>query len=141
MATPDEARKTFLAAVTRGDVDTIVALYHPDAVLEAPEGRFEGREGIASYYRAQLSPFDAALNVVAAYDTGDVGITEWVMEATHARALELPDGNMAPATGRHVRQRGVDVGIYANGLINTHRVYYDQIEALEQLGLLPGGEE
>jgi ketosteroid isomerase-like protein len=137
---PDEVRQTFLGAVSRGDVDTIVGLYHSDAVLEAPEGRFEGPDQVAEYYRTQLTPMDAELHVVATYDTDDTGVTEWVMEATNTGDLQFPDGSTVPATGRKVRQRGCDIAIYSDGRIVTHRVYYDNVEAMSQLGLLPGSE-
>jgi ketosteroid isomerase-like protein len=136
-----EIRQAFLAAVAAGDVDTIVGLYQPDAVLEAPEGRFEGREQIEQYFRAQLTPFDAKLNVVAVHDAGGTEIGEWVMEAVHTGELQLPDGTTMPATGKPVRQRGADVVVYSGGLISQQRVYYDNVEALAQLGLLPGGQE
>jgi ketosteroid isomerase-like protein len=141
MSEADQVRETFIAAVARGDVETIVGLYHPDAVMEAPEGRFEGKEQIEGYYRAQLSPMDAVLRVVAVHGEGDTLVGEWVMEATHARALGLPDGTVLPASGKRVTQRGADVASYQDGLIRTHRLYYDQLELLAELGLLPGGAE
>jgi ketosteroid isomerase-like protein len=135
-----ETRKKFLYAVSRGDVDMILDLYQPDAVLEAPEGRFEGREQIEQYYRAQLTPLDAELKVQAVHRDGNTEIGEWVMEATHTGDMQLPDGTTLAATGRQVRQRGVDVAVYVDGLVSQQRVYYDNVEALSQLGLLPGSE-
>ncbi|QSB14936.1 nuclear transport factor 2 family protein [Natronosporangium hydrolyticum] len=136
MRTADEIRKIFISAVATGDVAELVSLYQPDAVLEAPEGRYEGSAEIEAYFEAQLTPFDAALQLVATYDHREVAITEWVLEMTHVRPIELPTGEALPATGRHLRQRGVDVAELADGQFRYHRVYYDQRELLEQLGLI-----
>lgn len=51
-----------------------------------------------------------------------------------------PSETTVPATGRRVRQRGIDVAVLADGLIGRQRVYYDNVEAFSQLGLLPGAE-
>jgi hypothetical protein len=92
--------------------------------------------------RAQLLPFDAELDIVATYDTPETAVTEWVMSGTHTAPLELPDGGKVQPTGRQIRQRGIDVALLSpEGRFRHHRAYYDQLEALEQLGLLPAGEE
>ncbi|MEM9492907.1 MAG: nuclear transport factor 2 family protein, partial [Myxococcota bacterium] len=46
----------WVAAFNRGDVDTCVAAYHPDAVMEAkPMGTFRGRAAIDGFWRPFLA--------------------------------------------------------------------------------------
>jgi SnoaL-like polyketide cyclase len=42
-----------------------------------------------------------------------------------------------PATGKHVRVRACDIATVQNGVITSHRFYFDQMEFLGQLGLVP----
>jgi ketosteroid isomerase-like protein len=134
-------RQRFLEAVAGNDVAAVVACYRDDAVLVAPEGRYEGRDYIEAYYRPQFQAFpDGKLTVVGTHETGDTAIGEWSFAGTHKGPIELPGGTTVAPTGRAVRQRGADVAIVRDGLIAEHRVYYDQLELLEQLGILPALE-
>ncbi|MDQ4019216.1 MAG: ester cyclase, partial [Actinomycetota bacterium] len=51
--------------------------------------------------------------------------------------LQMPDGETIPATGKQIRVRGCDVATVENGRITSHRFYFDQMEFLSQLGLVP----
>jgi ketosteroid isomerase-like protein len=140
MSTPDEVRRRFIDAIVRGDLDGVVGCYRPDAVLVAPEGRYEGREQIEEFYRAQLAPFDAELTVLATYDSGDTGVQEWILRATQTDVFSLPDGTAVQPSDKQLSQRGMDVVVLADGQISEHRLYYDQVELMAQLGLLPTGQ-
>jgi ketosteroid isomerase-like protein len=41
------------------------------------------------------------------------------------------------ATGNRVRLRSCDAATVEDGLVTSHRFYYDQMEFLRQLGLTP----
>jgi ketosteroid isomerase-like protein len=134
----DEIRERFLAAVHASDVRGVLACYTADAVLVAPEGRYEGSDYIEAYYRQQFSAFsDLRLKLHAVHDVGDTGIAEWSFSGVNTGTLELPDGTVLPATGRRTTQRGADVAIIRDGRIGEHRLYYDQLELIAQLGVQP----
>lgn len=136
MSTPQDIRDEFLGAIGRADLEGVLNCYHPEAVLIAPEGRFEGRDGLASYFRLQFELFsDIRLAVTATWDTSDAAIAEWSVSATNTGAVPLPDGGTLPATGRHVTQRGADIALIREGRIREHRLYYDQVELFAQLEL------
>jgi steroid delta-isomerase-like uncharacterized protein len=140
MFTLHEVRDKAVAAVRRGDVAGLVATYHPDAVLTAPEGRFTGRDQIRVFWRSQLEPFsDHEVSVVTTCETADTLILEWTYCATHTGPLELPGGAPLPATGKRLTQRGIGVSVVVDGLITEERLYYDLAELLGQLGLLAEG--
>jgi ketosteroid isomerase-like protein len=135
MSSVSDVRDRFLRAVEQNDVAAVVACYDPDAVLVVPEGRFEGRDYIEAYYGPQFRAFpDGRLTVLATHDGAAGLVTEWSFSGTHTGPLELPGGQTIPPTGKRVRQRGTDVAVMRDGVIAEHRVYYDQLEPIAQLG-------
>ncbi|TQJ58089.1 SnoaL-like polyketide cyclase [Arthrobacter sp. SLBN-83] len=56
---------------------------------------------------------------------------------TNTGQLGLPTGGILPPTGKQVRVRSCDVARVEAGVITTHHAYFDQMELLGQLGLLP----
>jgi len=52
--------------------------------------------------------------------------------------LETPEGTI-PATGKQATLRGCDAITVRDGRITSHRVYYDQLAFMTQLGLVPEG--
>jgi ketosteroid isomerase-like protein len=57
---------------------------------------------------------------------------------THAGLLRSPDGAEVPATGKQFDFPFVGVFRVEGGKIRSIRIYYDQLELLMQLGLIPG---
>jgi hypothetical protein len=51
--------------------------------------------------------------------------------------LSTLSGETIPATGKQINVRSCDVATVDSGVITQHRIYFDQMEFLEQLGLLP----
>ena len=49
----------------------------------------------------------------------------------------MPTGETIRATGKRVRVRSCDVITVESGVITSHRFYFDQMEFLGQLGLVP----
>jgi hypothetical protein len=65
-----------------------------------------------------------------------VAIDEGHITGTHTMPLATPSGERIPATGKRIRVRDCDVATVEGGMITSHHFYFDQIELLEQLGLL-----
>lgn len=135
-----DARETFdqlTDAMNRRDLDAAAACYSPDAVLVGPDGKYEGRaqtrEMLAAYFQAFPDMHVATWGKVTA---GEVVVDEWTFTGTHTGPLPTADGEVIPPTGRSVTLRGIDVGVVENGLVTSHRLYWDQLEFMTQLGLL-----
>ncbi|MFH5823573.1 ester cyclase [Georgenia sp. AZ-5] len=126
-------------AALREDEDAVAACYAEDAVLVTPDqGEVRGRRAIAEYLRSLAGPLsDADYEYLAKHEAGDVAIDEGYITGTHTGPLPLPGGETAEPTGRSVRVRECDVATVEGGVITTHRMYFDQLEMLGQLGLLP----
>ena len=136
-----EAREIFdraTAGINAHDAQAIAACYAENAEVRDPFGPHRGRQEIAAYWEVFFTAFpDARGEAVRKYEVGDTAIDEWEFEGTHTGPLVSPDGSAIPATGKTVRMRGADFGRVENGLIAEHRIYFDQMEMLAQLGLVP----
>jgi ketosteroid isomerase-like protein len=60
-----------------------------------------------------------------------------VLRRHRTAPLPTPTGEAIPATGKPVRVRACDIVTVQNGVITSLRFYFDQMEVLGQLGLLP----
>jgi ketosteroid isomerase-like protein len=125
----------------RKDRDGLVALYAPDAVVETPDqGTVSGCQAAADYLLEFTVAFpDASYESVHEHEAGNVAIDEGFFVGTNTGPLRLPDGELPP-TGKSVRMRACDAATVEDGLITSHRFYFDQMEMLTQLGLIPAEE-
>jgi ketosteroid isomerase-like protein len=118
------------------DFETLASLYAPDAVITDPiAGEVAG--GIVEYFRSFTDAFpDIAYHSEASHESGNVAIDEGFVTGTNTGPIALPTGDLPP-TGKSVRVRTCDVVTVENGLAVRHNFYYDQMELLSQLGLVP----
>ncbi len=134
-----EVMDRLTAAVTAKDSATLAACYAVDAVAITPdEGEVSGRDAIGTYLLQFGEAFpDLAYDYTRKYEAGDVAIDEGYLTGTHTGPLQLPTGESMPATGKQIRIRSCDIARVENGLVTAHHFYFDQMEFLGQLGLLP----
>ncbi|KKD04130.1 ester cyclase [Streptomyces sp. WM6386] len=126
-------------AVTHPDLKAIAELYAEDAVAFTPdEGELRGRESIVEYWRQMTEAVpEATFETLHAYETGDTAIDEGIFSGRNTGPIQLPTGESLPATQKDVRIRGVDIATVRDGRIVDYRLYFDEMEFLGQLGLLP----
>jgi len=120
------------------DEAAIRALYADDAVFEAPgDVRAEGGDASAEYVLAWQRAFpDAKLVLHRETIAGDTAVHEFTFEGTHTGTLASPMGDI-PATNRSLVGRGCEVIQVADGKIVSFRLYFDQVQIMSQLGLMP----
>jgi steroid delta-isomerase-like uncharacterized protein len=139
-----EAREVLEAAIEHwnaGDRDAWAKLYADDVVYEAPGGqRISGLAELETKY------FDALLTAAPDRLSRDIVLfadREYVVEqaryvGTHTGVLRNPDGVEVPPTGKTFDFPFVGIFRVQGDKISSIRIYYDQIELLMQLGLMPG---
>ncbi|MGH8970342.1 MAG: ester cyclase [Actinomycetes bacterium] len=140
MAQAREVMDRLTAAVfTTRDLKAAAECYADDAVAVTPDqGEITGSEQISEYMRQFVDAFpDLHYEYLQKHDSGNVAIDEGVVIGTNTGPLPLPSGETLPATGKQIRIRGCDVVTVDGGLVTNHRFYFDQIEFLAQLDLLP----
>lgn len=94
---PEDLDRLFLERASAGDVDGVVALYEPEAVLAFPPGRLAvGTEAIRQVYRELLaSPPRFTGTIRPAIRNGDLALTSSTRagNATVEVARRQPDGS------------------------------------------------
>ncbi|GII42267.1 ester cyclase [Planotetraspora phitsanulokensis] len=134
---PDARRMADLlyGAINKHDIDALLRHFHADAVLVSPAGVAEGAAEIAWHYEHIFVAFpDLAFTPWQGMLPADPAFTEWTMNGTHTGPFWLPNGETLEGTGRRVTVRGCAACTLEDGLIITHRVYFDQLELYAQLG-------
>jgi len=139
----DLADRLTNAVMTLKDLKAAAECYSDSAVAVTPDrGQIIGRDGIVEYLGQFIGAFpDAQYEYLAKHESGNVAIDEGHFTGTNTGDLQTPDGGSIPATGKQVRVRDCDVVIVEYGLIREHHFYWDQLEFLGQLGLLPEGNK
>ncbi|HEY3576416.1 MAG TPA: ester cyclase [Gaiellaceae bacterium] len=139
-----EAKRVLEQAIeywNAGDREAWTTLYAEDVVYEAPGGqRITGLADLKEKY------FDALLTAApdrASRDAVLIADGEYVVEqaryvGTHTGPLRNPDGAEVPVTGKPFDFPFVGIFHVQSGKIRSIRIYYDQLELLMQLGLIPG---
>jgi steroid delta-isomerase-like uncharacterized protein len=119
------------------DLDSAVAVFSADAVHTDPGS---GRIDVAAF-RAYGEVFktalpDARMEVRRMIDAPGACVVEGTFVGTHTGPLAGPGGEL-PASGRSIAVEFCDVFVAGpDGLIAEHRVYYDHMDMLGQLGAL-----
>jgi predicted ester cyclase len=138
MADARQVGADFVAAFNDHDENRIRELNAENGVLEAPgDVHIEGREAATQYAMAWLNAFpDARLTVTNELVSGDWVAQEFTFEGTHEGVLTGPAGEV-PATNRRLNGRGVQIFRVESDAVVDTRLYFDQVQILTQLGLMP----
>lgn len=135
-----EVMDRLTAAITTADPEAVAELYAPDAVAVTPDGgELHGRENIAGYWRQMTEAIpDGSYESVHSYEVGNTAIDEGIFRGRNTGPIQLPTGETLPATQKEISIRGVDFAtVDDSGHIVDYRLYFDEMEFLDQLGLLP----
>jgi ketosteroid isomerase-like protein len=132
-----EAMDRVTKSALSSDFEALRSVYAEDAEAVTPDqGTITGREAIAAYFAGLSTAFpDASFEVLHQYETADTAIDEGYFTGTNTGPIETGDGQSVPATGKQIRVRECDVATVREGVITSHRFYFDQMEFLSQLGL------
>ena len=138
MADARQVAADVVAAFNAHDEERIRESYTEDAIYEAPgELHVEGREAIHQYTMAWLNAFpDANVTIHDELVDGDWVANRFTFSGTQTGTLVGPAGEI-PATGRRVDGRGVQILRAQNGKVAEFHLYFDQVQLLTQLGLMP----
>ena len=126
------------ALYSKGDIEAFVDTYTDDAVLRSPDGVYEGKAALLEYWTQDKTAFpDGNVEMIRSLEGGDIVMAEWTWSGTHRGPFNLPDGTEVPPTGKRVEAAGAEVVRFRDGLVVEHNLYFDNMAAMAQLGLLP----
>jgi steroid delta-isomerase-like uncharacterized protein len=128
----------WIEAFNAHDEAAVRALTADDCVFEGPGGvRLEGADAVTGYAMVWLNAFsDAKLHVDTVVVDGDWVAMTGTFRGTHDGTLSGPDGDV-PATGRTLEGRCSQIVRFADGKAVEEHLYYDQMDVVTQLGLVP----
>jgi predicted ester cyclase len=127
---------THVAAVNDRDIDADP--WAADAHMVAPGAEANGREevlGLLGVFREAFP--DLRLELKELLTDGAAAAAEGALIGTHDGVLHTPDGDIAP-TGRRVDLRWAAVYATDGDTLKSEHLFFDQMDLLGQLGLLPG---
>jgi steroid delta-isomerase-like uncharacterized protein len=138
MAQAKETTDRFVAAFNAKDEKALKELHADDIKFNAPGGfKATNAKDATAYAMTWLKAFpDGKMKVRSEITSGPWVVQEIVMEGTHTAPLDSPTGAIPP-THKKVVGYGVQILRVQDGKIAEARIYFDQLDQLSQLGLLP----
>ena len=124
-----------MSAWNSHDIDKMVSYYTDDCIYDnAGLGVVShGKKELKEYFVNLFNIFpDARFEMNSYFRSGDWGAGEWTMSGTHS-------GNSPgiPATGKNILNKGALIEQYRNGKIYRHTDYWNMVEFLQQIGMMP----
>jgi ketosteroid isomerase-like protein len=126
------------AQVGNKEWDRAGEVFTPDVETTEPgAGTMRGLAATVAYGQAFLTAFpDGRLHLDSSVESGDTIMVEGRFTGTHTGPMAGPGGTIPPS-GRTLELQYCDVFKVRDGRIATHRIYYDRIDFMIQLGLAP----
>jgi steroid delta-isomerase-like uncharacterized protein len=120
--------------VSQRNPDALEEVYAADAVLHEPDQDLQGLEDAKQYLSLYLSAFpDQTATVEDVIAEGDKVVTRWTIRGTHQGETE----EFGPPTGKQAELQGITIHRFEDGEIVEEWNRYDNLSALQQLGLVP----
>jgi steroid delta-isomerase-like uncharacterized protein len=128
----------FVNAFNAHDEHALLALHAADIKFNAPGGfKATNAKDATGFAMTWLKAFpDGKMKVRSEIISGPWIVQEITMEGTHTAPLVTPTGTV-PATHKKVVGYGVQLLRIENAKIAEARIYYDQLDQMTQLGLIP----
>jgi hypothetical protein len=127
-----------LGASITGDSRVVKDLYTSDVRGWSPAINVSSAAELAVELEDRDTAFtDAELDACPLDVSGDRACVEWTATVTHSGPITIDDDVVIEPTGLRCRLHGVTVAEFDGDRIRSFRQYWDEAEALLQLGLLP----
>lgn len=131
------AARRHIEAFNAHNIEAHLANDAPDIEWVQPGASVKGRDAVRQIQATLWEAFpDAHITPTAQIENDDVVVTEATFEGTQTGVLHGPSGD-APPSGKTLQMRFVTVQRVRHGLITSEHLYFDQLEFLTQLGLVP----
>jgi predicted ester cyclase len=120
------------------DRDSAAEPWAADAEFAAPGVQANGRHEVLGVLAVFQEAFpDLRLEIKRLLTDGSSAAAEGTLSGTHDGVLHTPNGDVAP-TGRAVELRWAAVYVTDGDALKSEHLFFDQMDFLGQLGLLPG---
>jgi predicted ester cyclase len=130
--------ETMMKAVDARDYAAIEDLLTEDCEFAAPGFQGTGRASVVTFMRPFLDAFPDLTHELEGFVDGDDSVAfELHIRGTHTAPMASPQGEIPP-TGKRVDFWSCDMVRLRDGRYASYHVYFDQLDFMGQLGLLPG---
>jgi ketosteroid isomerase-like protein len=137
MLAPTQVGVPMLDAINARNLDAWFAALAPDYQADFPGITAHDRETARGFNQLFIDAFpDLRFSVEQEWSVGETSICIFVAEGTHEATLVLPT-QAVPPTGRHGHVRGVLVSTLRDGRITKEQTFWDRLDLMMQLGLIP----
>lgn len=138
MGQPREVMDRVTEALLSKNFEALRDLYAADVTWVNPDkGPMRGLDALIESFRDMFEAFpDASYEATGSWETGEYVFDQGDFIATNSGTLKLPGGQELPPTGKQVRLRDMEVARVQDGRITHHEWYWDQLDMLNQLGLV-----
>jgi predicted ester cyclase len=127
----------FIKAFNAHDEDAMRVLTHPNATFVAPgDVHLRGVESTGYAIKWLKACPDGKLTVKNELISGEWVVQEVIFEGTNQNPMDGPVGTI-PATGRRLAVKAALITRYESDLALETRIYFDQVDVLTQLGVMP----
>jgi len=121
----------------RHDFEGMAEVQTDDCVLTMPGVVISGRAQAEGYYRTLWDAFpDGRHQILNLVEAPDSCFVEAFWSGHHTGPFRMPGGELPPS-GREVSFHMASISIPRDGKIGIVRVYYDSMEFLTGIGLIP----
>jgi predicted ester cyclase len=129
--------RAVIDAIDAHRYDEVPQLVTADFEMRSPDGTFIGPEQMTAMSRGYHEAFpDGVHTLERVVEVGDTIVSEGYWSGTNTGPLQTPAGTI-PATGGTGRISFGGIATVRGGQLATMHVYFDRLEFLVQLGLLP----
>ncbi|MGH7687596.1 MAG: ester cyclase [Candidatus Dormibacteria bacterium] len=121
------------------DADAMMRSYADDAEVTLPGmPPAQGKDAILAVWQMFWTAFpDEHATSIRHLVDGTTVVTEFTAEATHTGPLMMPTGDTLPPTGRRTVVRGCAVQEAVGDTMAKQTFYFDNLEFMQQLGVIP----
>ena len=128
----------FVSAFNAHDESALFALHAPHIKFDAPGGfKANNAKDATAFAMTWLKAFPHGKMTVRSEIVSSPWIVQEIaMEGVHSAPLETPTGTIQP-THKKVVGYGVQILKVEDGKITEARIYYDVLDQMTQLGLMP----
>jgi predicted ester cyclase len=124
------------AANNSGDLEAARPYFAEDVETVTPQGVLSGFEAWKEMGGAFLTAVpDMHHDIVRTFEDGDTIVVEGIYSGTHTGPLATPDGTLPPSGNRFALPY-VDLFEVHDGVCTSHRVYWDNVTLMSQLGAM-----
>ena len=128
------ARRSWEEIVNERNPDAIEEIYPPDLVWHEPDRDIRGYEQAKPFVSTFFEAFpDITISVDDVIGEGEKVVSRYTLRGTHQGETE----EFGPPTGRQFELEGITIHRFEEGKIVEEWERYDNLSALQQLGLAP----